>query len=169
MSFIRAFQRDIICGIICIICIIMSSMCKVIRSSLQGTKKLHLHKYYICAKNCECSSAVYVAFRKILQLVSKLRGKSCARFLSYIICQMLLKNAWKWQQKMQLLPHMLWMHTHLQHDLDGLNHTTFYQPHAPFSNKIDCQSPQTDLIGARELRSNESRHTRTTSTPPKQA
>ena len=145
----------------------MSSMWKVIRNSLQGTKKLHLHKYCICAKNRRCSSAVYVASRKILQLVSKLCGKSCTRFLSYVICWMLLKNAWKWQRKMQLLPHTLWMHSHHQHDLDGLNHTTSYQPHASFPNKINCQSPQTDLIGARELRSDELRHTRTTSTPPK--
>ena len=36
---IRAFQRDIICGIRCIIC-------KVIAYSLKGMLKLHLHKYW---------------------------------------------------------------------------------------------------------------------------
>jgi hypothetical protein len=44
----------------------MSSISNIIRHSLQGTQKLHLHKYCICAKNCTCSSAVYAASRMIL-------------------------------------------------------------------------------------------------------
>ena len=44
----------------------MSSISNIIRHSLQGTQKLHLHKYCIHAKNRGCSSAVYVASRMIL-------------------------------------------------------------------------------------------------------
>jgi hypothetical protein len=44
----------------------MSSISNIIRHSLQGTQKLHLHKYCIRAKNRGCSSAVYAASRMIL-------------------------------------------------------------------------------------------------------
>ena len=44
----------------------MSSISNIIRHSLKGTQKLHLHKYCICAINCRCSGAVYAASRMIL-------------------------------------------------------------------------------------------------------
>jgi hypothetical protein len=44
----------------------MSSIFNIIRHSLQGTQKPHLHKYCICTNNCGCSSVVYAASRMIL-------------------------------------------------------------------------------------------------------
>jgi hypothetical protein len=59
MILIRAFKRDIMCGIRWIIC-------NVIAYSFEGMLKLHLHKYCIHATNCGYKSPVYVELKTLL-------------------------------------------------------------------------------------------------------
>ena len=81
---IRAFQRDIICGITsrCIICGITSKciICKVIAYSLKGMLKLCLHKYCIHTTNHIYKSSVYAVCVWTLIRVSQ----------QYIICGIVL-------------------------------------------------------------------------------
>ena len=57
--FVKAFQWDITC-------VIILSTCKVIRYSLKGTQKVHLHKYCICAANRGYISSAYTAYGRVL-------------------------------------------------------------------------------------------------------
>ena len=80
----------------------MSSISDIIRHSLQGTQKLHLHKYYICATNCGCNSAVYVASRMILIRV----------FQWHIICGIICKViAYSLKGMLKLHLHKYCIHT----------------------------------------------------------